>query len=73
MRAYEGYDEICINQYFHANQRGQAPYGAEEEVELAMAKCEGNELAKERLINANLRLVVKIAKNYTSLEPRSST
>ncbi|MGV7928694.1 MAG: RNA polymerase sigma factor RpoD/SigA [Spirochaetota bacterium] len=68
MRAYEGYDEICINQYFHAINAVKL-LTAEEEVELAMAKCEGNELAKERLINANLRLVVKIAKNYTSLEP----
>lgn len=41
----------------------------EEEVRLAKSKCQGDEKAKEKLINSNLRLVVKIAKNYTSLEP----
>lgn len=41
----------------------------EEEASLAKSKCQGDEKAKEKLINSNLRLVVKIAKNYTSLEP----
>ena len=38
---------------------------AEEELNLAKRKSEGDQHAKDRLIEANLRLVVSIAKRYT--------
>ena len=38
---------------------------ADEELSLAQRKADGDDYAKERLIEANLRLVVSIAKRYT--------
>ena len=38
---------------------------ADEELNLAQRKADGDDYAKERLIEANLRLVVSIAKRYT--------
>ena len=42
---------------------------AEEEHELVLEKCKGNELATEKLINCNLRLVIKIAHSYKTNVP----
>ncbi len=64
---YSG-EETCLSNYF-ASINAINLLTQEEERELSEAKCRGDEKSKERLINANLRLVVKIAKNYTSLEP----
>ncbi|RJP17596.1 MAG: RNA polymerase sigma factor RpoD/SigA [Deltaproteobacteria bacterium] len=68
MKRYFAGDEMCLNNYFSSINR-IALLTQEEESTLAKSKCEGDENAKERLIKSNLRLVVKIAKNYTSIEP----
>jgi len=68
MKNYHAGDESSLNNYFSSINRISL-LTQEEESELAKSKCEGDERAKERLIKSNLRLVVKIAKNYTSIEP----
>ena len=56
--------EDPVRMYLKEN--GTVPLlSAEEELRLAKKKAEGDEYAKERLIEANLRLVVSIAKRYT--------
>lgn len=67
MKKYNDFEDLSINQYFSAINQVEL-LTPEEEIELAKKKCKGDEKAKEALINANLRLVVKIAKNYTNLE-----
>ncbi len=67
MKKYNDFEDLSINQYFNAINQVDL-LTPEEEIELAKKKCKGDEKAKEALINANLRLVVKIAKNYTNLE-----
>ena len=56
--------EDPVRMYF--KEIGTVPLlSADEEITLAKRKAEGDEHAKERLIEANLRLVVSIAKRYT--------
>lgn len=68
MKSYNAYDNISIKNYYHAINEVKL-LTQKEERELAIAKGKGDSKAVEKLVNANLRLVVKIAKNYISLEP----
>jgi len=61
-------DEISMKNYYHEINEVKL-LTQEEEIELARSKVNGNKDAQDQLVNANLRLVVKIARNYTSLEP----
>lgn len=61
-------DEISMKNYYHDINEVKL-LTQEEEIELAMAKGAGDRTAQDKLVNANLRLVVKIARNYTNLEP----
>jgi RNA polymerase primary sigma factor len=68
MNGNYGLDSISIKNYYSSiNEVKLLTY--DEERELAIAKGNGDNKAKEKLVNANLRLVVKIAKNYMNLEP----
>ncbi|MBN1500716.1 MAG: RNA polymerase sigma factor RpoD/SigA [Spirochaetes bacterium] len=62
------YDNTIINRYIGAIKKYNL-LTPEEEVDLAKKVASGSKLAKEKLINSNLRLVIKIAKNYTNMEP----
>jgi RNA polymerase primary sigma factor len=68
MGRYYDSDDMCISRYFSSIHSIKL-LTPEEEMTLAKAKCGGDENAKEKLIKANLRIVVKIARNYISLEP----
>src|SRR5437016_4177627 len=56
-------EEDSIKAYMREIARYKLLHGREE-IELARAAIAGDQIAKKRLINANLRLVVSIAKRY---------
>lgn len=58
-------DYNCLNSYLMSIRRGQL-LTADEEKGLSRRILSGDSEARERLINSNLRLVVKIAKGYPS-------
>ena len=58
-------DSITLEKYFNDVSR-ETLLTAEEEVDLAQRIREGDEAAKERLIRANLRFVISVAKQYQS-------
>jgi RNA polymerase primary sigma factor len=60
-------DESVIKQYFNSVGK-HTMLTPEEEISLAREKVNGSERAKQRMINANLRLVIKIAKGYLMYE-----
>lgn len=67
MATSKQYENTSINRYINDIKRYKL-LTQEEELDLAKKVASGNKLAKEKLINSNLRLVIKIAKNYTNIE-----
>jgi len=61
---YEGGEYVDTTKVYLAQISKQALLTSEEEIELALLVKKGDAMAKEKLINANLRLVVSIAKHY---------
>jgi RNA polymerase primary sigma factor len=58
--------DFCLKRYLH--EIGQFPLlTPEQEIELAGKIQKGDDAARERMINANLRLVVTIARDYANL------
>lgn len=58
------FDEVDEINYYLRDLRRTTLLTPEEEIELSKRIQKGSKAAKERLINSNLRLVVKIAKHY---------
>ena len=67
MGKYNFSDDIATKNYF-STINGIGLLSQEEEFNIAKRKSEGDGACKEKLIISNLRLVVKIAKNYLNLE-----
>lgn len=68
MNKFEYFNEVSLKQYFKLIKEIHL-LSPEEEFELAKAKSMGDEKSREKLIISNLRLVVKIAKIFTCIEP----
>ncbi|TSC53335.1 MAG: RNA polymerase primary sigma factor [Parcubacteria group bacterium LiPW_39] len=66
-----GLDETALDSVqMYLREIGKVPLlKAEEEIELARKNEKGDEAARQRLTNANLRLVVSIAKRYVGRSP----
>jgi RNA polymerase primary sigma factor len=63
----ELYNDSCVKRYF--NSLSNIPLlDAEQEIELSNLKTKGDLRAREKLIESNLRLVIKIAKSYMNSE-----
>jgi len=61
----DSFDADPARYYFH-DIRGHALLTAEEELELGRRVQSGDQAARHRMIESNLRLVVKVAKRYTN-------
>jgi len=61
----DSFDADPARYYFH-DIRGHALLTAEEELELGRRVQNGDQRARHRMIESNLRLVVKVAKRYTN-------
>jgi len=66
-RKQEDYSEDLLQAYFHRIKKAKL-LTFEEELELSKRIEQGDEAAKQRLIESNLRLVVKISKAYASAD-----
>lgn len=67
MNNYSYLESTNISRYINDIRRYEL-LTQEEELDLAKLIAKGDSSAMEKMINANLRLVIKIAKNYTNME-----
>lgn len=70
---FYGFSKVDDSVKMYLNEIGNIPLlTREEEVELAKRVLEGDEHAKDKLVEANLKLVVSIAKKYTGRDMQLS-
>jgi RNA polymerase primary sigma factor len=67
MQVSNVFNDSCLKSYFDSL-AGLSLLSAEEEVDLSNRKKSGDKAAGEKLVTSNLRLVIKIAKNFSSSE-----